>query len=82
MQGSREWKATLRVYKASSGSVFVIFQIRAGSGKSNRVDFELSSNPVAGKPPALDEACTLGSPPAAVCQSRVKKDTLWLVVPP
>ena len=49
---AREWKATVRVYKASSGSVFMVFQIRDGRGKSKRMDFELSSNPVAGKPPS------------------------------
>jgi hypothetical protein len=49
---AREWKATVRVYKASSGSAFMVFQIRDGSGKDKRVDFELSSNPVAGKPPS------------------------------
>jgi hypothetical protein len=49
---AREWKATVRVYKASSRSVFMVFQIREGSGKGKRVDFELRSNPVAGKPPS------------------------------
>ncbi|HEX2521550.1 MAG TPA: hypothetical protein VHP35_05435, partial [Terriglobia bacterium] len=44
---TREWKATVRVYKEGSGSVFMVFQIRDGSGKGKRVDFELSSNPVA-----------------------------------
>jgi len=48
---AREWKATLRAYKAESGSVFAIFQIRDRNGKLKRVDFELSSNPVARKPP-------------------------------
>jgi hypothetical protein len=49
---TREWKATVRVYKASSGSVFMVFQIRDGSGKGKRVDFELRTNPLAGKPPS------------------------------
>ena len=48
----REWKATVRVYKGSSGSVFMVFQIRDGSGKGKRVDFELSSNPVARQSPS------------------------------
>jgi hypothetical protein len=49
---AREWKATVRVYKASSGSVFMVFQIRDGSGKGKRVDFELSFNSVARQSPS------------------------------
>jgi hypothetical protein len=49
---AREWKATLRAYKAESGSVFAIFQIRNRNGKLKRVDFELSSNPVARQSPS------------------------------
>jgi hypothetical protein len=49
---TREWKATVRIYRADSGSVFVIFQMRDGSGKLKRVDFELSSNPVHQKLPS------------------------------
>jgi hypothetical protein len=48
---TREWKATVRIYRADSGSVLVIFQMRDGSGKLKRVDFELSSSHVHQRPP-------------------------------
>lgn len=43
---TRDWKATLRVYKTSTGSVFAIFQVLEEGGKCRRVDFELSLNQV------------------------------------